>query len=92
MPKNSTVISVSITKENANFLDEQQLSPSELIQEKINEQKRIYDTYHLEKEKLIRIKEVLEKEVQLMNEFLDYINKSDDWRKWRNENVLAKEN
>lgn len=90
MAKNSIIMSVSVPKDQAEFLDEQNLSPSDLIQEKILEQKRIFDTYNQEKAKLVRNIEAMQKEMELIHTFLDEIQKDKDYYKWRGEYVLAK--
>jgi len=79
------VLSVSITKKQSEFLEAHNLSPSTLFQAKIAEQMDLFDTYNKDNANLLRIKGVLEQEMQLMNEFLDYVGKFDDWRKWRAE-------
>jgi hypothetical protein len=88
MVKNSMILSVSVSKQEAEFLDIQGLSPSELLQEKILEQKRIFDIVEVEKNKIYSNFKRLEKLVQDMNEFLELSGKADDFLKWRNTNVV----
>lgn len=91
MAKNSVIISVSIPKDQAEFLDTTELSPSDLIQEKILEQKRSWDAYHQEKAKILRNLESLQKEIGIHFKFLDETGKFDEFRKWRGENARTLE-
>ena len=88
MVKNSMIISVSIDKEMAEFLDSTNLSPSDLIQEKILEQKRIFDSYNQEKEKLLKNLQSIQQEVGNLHQFIEELGKFEDFRKWRGQHVL----
>jgi len=79
------ILSVSISKSEAEFLDNQNLSPSELLQEKIQEQKRIFDQFINDKNKLHNNIKGLQEEIAKMGEFLELIEKDKDYFQWRNE-------
>lgn len=85
MAKNSVIVSVSIPQEHARFLDEKGLSPSELIQEKIMEQKKIFDALDKEKEVLKRNILNYQSLIQEMYAYLDLIDKTHEYSKWRSE-------
>ena len=87
------IITVSINEKQKNFLQEAELSPSELIQEKINEKMAQWQVYNTQLGKVIRVKDSLEQEMWKMHEFLDYIGKSKDYSTWRGDkqNVLEQE-
>lgn len=91
MARNTEVISVSIMKDQLAFIDNQNLSASELIQEKIIEQMKLWQTYHGNIEKLQTAKEYLEHELQMIHEFLDLNMLEESWNKWRGERVLEKD-
>lgn len=90
MAKNSMILSVSIPVELANFLDEQNLSPSELLQDKIREVKLVFDKYNNDAGKILRVRDQLEALLQEKNAFLDYAGLTEAFIKWRNSDVLAK--
>lgn len=90
MAKNSMILSVSIPVELANFLDEQNLSPSELLQDKIREVKLVFDKYNNDAGKILRVRDQLEALLQEKNAFLDYAGLTESFIKWRNSDVLAK--
>jgi hypothetical protein len=90
MSKNSTVISVSIDREQAMFLDDQSLSASALIQEKIEEQKRLFEQFNNKNGMLVKNVQSLQEEIGIIHHFLDEIGKFDDFRKWRGSYVLEK--
>lgn len=84
------ILSVSIPVELANFLDEQNLSPSELLQDKIREVKLVFDKYNNDAGKILRVRDQLEALLQEKNAFLDYAGLTEAFIKWRNSDVLAK--
>jgi len=88
MAKNSIILSVSVSKQEATFLDEMQLSPSLLIQEKINENMRAFRVLATEKLAFQKKIEGIEKEMQKMYTYLDTIGKFKEWCAFRNEDVL----
>jgi len=91
MSKNSQIISVSVPPKMAEFLDEQDLSASGIIQEAILDQMRLFEAYHNKTEKLVHEIQFLHEEIGRYCQFLEEIQQFDNWRKWRN-NVLAEKN
>lgn len=83
--KNCQIISVSITKEQAEFLDNNNFSSSELIQQKINEQMRLFESFKGEKADLLEKIGALQRYMQKMSEYLNEIEKYDEFLKWKNE-------
>ena len=88
MTKNSTIISVSIDKAQAEFLDTQDLSASALFQEKINEQIRLFETFNNKNNRLVNNIRSLTEEIGLIHHFLDEQGLFENFRKWRGKNVL----
>jgi len=82
MGKNCVIRSVSIPQDLSNFLDMQNLSISELVQEKILEQKRIFDVVSSEKEKLARIIKDLTNISQDHFEYLDETGQTEKFNTW----------
>lgn len=85
MAKNSVIISVSITKEQAEWLDMVGLSASEIIQEGILNKMEIYNKVNQEKTKLIANIDGLQK---IINERITYLEEkglNDEFNKWRGE-------
>lgn len=85
MVKNSVIISVSVPKEQAEWLDMVEMSASEVIQEGILNKMELYDKYNQEKSKLIGNIENLQKEIGHLCEYLEVQSKYDEYRKWRGE-------
>ena len=88
MTKNCTIITVSIPKEQSSFLDEQDLSPSELLQHTILEQMDLWKRYHTEIGKINGANEQLISLQKDLFEFLEQIGRSDDFLKWRGEHQV----
>lgn len=84
------IISVSIDKEQAEFLDSTNLSPSDLIQEKINEQRRIFDTVNQEKAYLLRNIQNLQAMLKDYSEFLELNEMFEKFTQWRKDVVQQK--
>lgn len=85
MAKNSTIITVSVPKEFASFMDEHELSPSEILQRAIEEQMQLWKRYHTEVGKLnesINAMQGLQKD---LFGYLENIEKTDEFLKWRGE-------
>lgn len=91
MAKNTQIISVSMPREHAEFLDAKGLSASALIQEKINEQIRLFEQYNRESVRLHENMQALAKEIGILHQFLEEIGKFEDFRKWRGSYVVQKE-
>jgi hypothetical protein len=89
MPRNSCILSVSITKEQEKFINELNLSPSLLLQNSIEEQKKLFESYNNEKGRLVKKLQAYVNELNSVNEFVEYIGKFEDYRKWKN--VLEKQ-
>lgn len=90
MAKNTKTIAVSIDAEQADFLDSLNLSPSELMREKIEEHKRIFNATNQEKERLLQNLKGLQEEIGVLHTFIDELGKFDIFRKWRGEYVVSK--
>lgn len=84
------IISVSIDKEMAEFLDSTNLSPSDLIQEKIREQRRIFYTVNQEKEYLLRNIQNLQALLKDYSDFLELNDMFDRFTQWRKDVVQEK--
>lgn len=85
MVKNSVIISVSITKEQAEWLDKVQFSASEIIQEGILHKMELYNQYNQEKAKLIGNIEGLQKILAERSTYLEEKGLMDEFIKWRGE-------
>lgn len=83
MSKNSQIVSVSMPKEFAEFLDEHELSPSELLQRSIEEQMQLWKRFHTESGKLTAENERLYGFQQDLLQYIESISKTDDFLKWR---------
>lgn len=83
MAKNSVIISVSISKEEAEFIDEKNLSASELIQSKIQEQMRLYGEFNSVNANLQARIEAYQGELQKINAYLDHLDKFNDFQAWK---------
>lgn len=88
--KNSMILSVSVNKTDAEFLDEAELSPSQLIQEAIAARKLIWEAHKSDRAHLLAKIEALSAYLSSATGFLNQIGKYDDFEKWRNENVGQK--
>jgi hypothetical protein len=83
----SNILSVSIKNEHKEFLDKNTLfSPSELIQDAIEESIRFQKEVNKGIEGMTRHRDSLQKEVFLLQDYLEYIGKSIEYFKWRGEN------
>jgi len=87
MVKNSVVLSVSISKEEATFIDEKKLSASSMLQAKIQEQKEIFEKFRTETSILHQNILRLQKELELQGTFLEEIKKFEEYAKWRGQYV-----
>jgi len=90
MAKNSVIISVSVDRKQAEFLDDKNLSPSDLIQQKINEQIALFESYNKESNVLRSNIQSLHEEIGNLHSFIDVLGKFDEYRKWRGSHVLEK--
>ena len=90
MVKDSVIVSVSMSKQEAEFLDSMQLSPSKLIQEKILEQKRVFDVVNQEKEYLLRNIHDMQSLNKDYTDFLEMNQMFDKFTQWRKDVVLEK--
>lgn len=89
MTKNSVILTVSIPKEQSMFLDEHDLSPSELLQRTIDEQIDLFKKYHTEIGKAMQQIQKFQEELTIMHQFLEEIGKFEDFRKWRGTYVAS---
>ena len=85
MSRNTEIISVSITKEQAKWLDMSGFGGSELIQDAINEKIELYNKFNQETVKLTNNILSLQKEISVMCEYIELQGKFDEYRKWRGE-------
>ena len=88
MVKNSTILTISITKEQEEFINRINRSPSEIIQKGINEEMDLYKRYHTEIGELNSNIDRLLKFQQELLQFLEEIGKSDEFRRWRGEQYV----
>lgn len=80
------VVGVSIKEEHKKFLDENEyFSPSEMLQNCINEAIAFKKSLTMEKEQMIKNIERLNAEIQLYNEFLDLNDLNKKFWAWRGE-------
>lgn len=91
MSKKSVVMSVSMPIELAEFLNISELSPSTLLQERIKQEKQLWERYNDEKTKLIVRNENLVKQIKELFAFIDTKELFDEYRKWRGSYVLQQE-
>jgi len=86
--RKSEIISVSITKEQVEFLALHNFSPSELLQDKIIEQKKIFENFQTSKNQFLMNIRALQNEIEKHSEFLDNKGLWDEFCLWRNKNVV----
>jgi hypothetical protein len=85
MAKNCTILTVSVPKDQSSFLDDHNLSPSELLQRSIAEQMDLWTKYHTEIGKIVKSNEQLLKLQTDLFEFIEEMGKTDEFLKWRGE-------
>jgi len=85
MAKNSVIISVSIPKDQAEWLDMVELSPSEILQSAIYTKMEMWNQYNQEKAKLIGNIEGLQKILAERITYLEEKGLVDEFVKWRGE-------
>lgn len=84
MANNTQIMSVSCPKVLVEFLEEAELSPSELFQDAIIEKKQLWDNLNKEKLKLIGNIERLQALVQSYISFLELKNLNNEYLSWKN--------
>lgn len=82
----SCIISVSISKDQREFLDSTNNSPSELLQRSINQEMATYKNASALIKKLEGNIALYQKELTLMTSFLEERGIDDVWRDWRGKN------
>lgn len=85
MAKNTIILSVSIRKEQAEWLDEVGLSTSSLLQSAIDEKMEIWQTYNNDKQKLIQNMQHLQKMLEEKGDYLSEKGLFDDYVAWRSQ-------
>lgn len=90
MVKNSVIISVSCSRRQAQFLEEKNLSSSELFQESINEQINNFERFNSDNAQLVRKCDSLSQEIGILHQFIEQAGKFEEFRKWRGTYVLEK--
>ena len=84
MANNTQIMSISCPKVLVEFIEEAELSPSELFQEAVIEKKHIWDNMKQEKLKLIGNIERLQNLVQTYISFLELKGLNDEYLSWKN--------